>query len=131
MTTTAARAGGTGRLHLLGLPVDDVGMASAVEACEGFLSGPSPRQVITANPLMLLAARENPALAAAFSEAALVVPDGAGLQLAAAFRARRLSRVAGIDLMEALCARAAASGRRVFLLGAAFNEVRRSPRDPA
>lgn len=106
------------RLTLLGLPVDALDMAGVLGRCEAFLAGGRSRQVVTANPLMLLAAGKDPGLRAALEGADLVVPDGAGLGLAAAFRGRRLPRVPGIDLMDALCARAAEKGWPVFFLGA-------------
>jgi N-acetylglucosaminyldiphosphoundecaprenol N-acetyl-beta-D-mannosaminyltransferase len=65
---------------------------------------------------MLLAAERDAGLREAVRAADLVVPDGAGLALAAALRGRRLPRVPGIELMESLCGR---PGRRVFLFGAA------------
>ena len=49
---------------------------------------------------MLLAAEQDAGLRAAFESADLVVPDGAGLAMAAGLRGLRLSRVPGIDLME-------------------------------
>jgi len=106
------------RLNILGLPVDAVDIPKAAARCEEFLDGTSPRQVVTANPLMILAAEKDAGLRSAFADAALVVPDGVGLVLAAVLQGRRGTRVPGIELMERLCARAAETGRTVFLLGA-------------
>jgi N-acetylglucosaminyldiphosphoundecaprenol N-acetyl-beta-D-mannosaminyltransferase len=94
-------------------------MEESLRRCEGFLSGAGARQVITANPLMILAAEKDSDLRTAFDAADLVVPDGAGLVFAAAVKGKRLSRVPGIELMERLCARAAEKGWRVHFLGAA------------
>ena len=98
------------RISILGFPVDPVDMDGALAVCRRLIADARPHQVITANPLMLLAAETDTALAAAFREAALVVPDGAGLALAARLRGKRLPRVAGIDLMDALCGLAATEG---------------------
>ncbi len=80
---------------------------------------PTSRQIITANPLMLLAAQNHDGLAAAFRAADLVVADSTGVVWAARRAGRRIPKVSGIDLMERLCAEAAGDGRRVGLLGAA------------
>lgn len=78
-----------------------------------------PRQIITANPLILIAAEAHPGLAVALRSADLVVADSAGVVWAARRGGRAISRVPGIDLMDRLCAAAAADGARVGLLGAA------------
>jgi N-acetylglucosaminyldiphosphoundecaprenol N-acetyl-beta-D-mannosaminyltransferase len=53
-----------------------------------------------------------------YDSAALVVPDGASLLLAAHLLGRSLKeRVAGVDLFESLCAGAAAASLKVFFLG--------------
>ena len=107
------------RLPILGVPIDFVGMEESLRLAEGFLRERRPRQIITANPLMILAAEKDPGLRAAFAAADLVVPDGVGVVFAALLRGHRLSRVPGIELMDRLCARAAETSLRVFLLGAA------------
>jgi len=80
---------------------------------------PRPRQIITANPLILMAAGSHPGLSAALRAADLVVADSVGIVWAARRGGRSVSRVPGIDLMERLCATAAGDGARVGLLGAA------------
>ncbi len=105
------------RFACLGFAIDDVTMADVVaRARRGDLP---PRQIITANPLMLLAAQNHAGLAAAFRAADLVVADSTGVVWAARRAGRRIPKVPGVDLMERLCAEAAADGRRVGLLGAA------------
>src|SRR5205085_136735 len=77
------------------------------------------RSVFAVNPEKVMAARENPALLAALEQAGLLIPDGIGVVLAARRSGfRNVRRVPGIELMEALCARAAARAWPVFLLGA-------------
>lgn len=79
---------------------------------------PSPRQVITANPLILMAAEAHAGLAAALRAADLVVADAVGVVWAARRGGRSIPRVPGIELMDRLCAAAAVDGARVGLLGA-------------
>jgi N-acetylglucosaminyldiphosphoundecaprenol N-acetyl-beta-D-mannosaminyltransferase len=64
-------------------------------------------------------ARWDDALQQAYQGADLVTADGTGLVWAARLLGASLpERVAGIDLMEAFCQRAATKGYRLFLLGA-------------
>lgn len=107
-------------LTLLGFRIDDPGLAGTIDAVDSFVASSSPHQIITANALMLLAASETPALAAAFRAASLVLPDSAGVTLAARLGGRRLREtLPGVELIGHLCRRAAERGWRVFLLGAA------------
>lgn len=110
-------------LRLLGLPVHAVTLNQAVLLVErAVLRGQKTEALrhIALNAGKVVACGDHPALAAAVQRAGLVTADGVGVLLLA----RRLGvslpeRVTGIDLMEALCARAAIRGWPVFLLGAA------------
>jgi N-acetylglucosaminyldiphosphoundecaprenol N-acetyl-beta-D-mannosaminyltransferase len=89
------------------------------EAVDYALSGErSPCWVVTPNAVMLDACERTPETARLLSGADLSIPDGAGVLLAAKRQGTPLScRVAGIEFGEALLARAAEAGLRVFLLG--------------
>lgn len=76
-------------------------------------------QVVTLNPEIVMRARRDPGLRAVIARAALVTADGAGVVWAARLAGRAIpERVTGIDLAEALLARAASRGYGAFLLGA-------------
>lgn len=76
-------------------------------------------QVVTANPEIVLAAKDDPALRDLINGAGLVTADGNGILLAAKWLASPLpDRVTGIDLAEDLCREAAANGLRLYFLGA-------------
>jgi N-acetylglucosaminyldiphosphoundecaprenol N-acetyl-beta-D-mannosaminyltransferase len=75
-------------------------------------------QVVTLNAEMVMQAQSDPELALIIKECALVVPDGSGVVWALARQGVRTSKVAGIALVEALLAAAAASGHGVYFLGA-------------
>lgn len=107
------------RVSVGGVSVDVVTETDVIDRVDAFVNSGECHQIITANPLMILAAEKDPALRAAFDEADLVVPDSAGVQWAARLQGQRLSKISGIDLMEKLCAESAARGWRVFFLGAA------------
>jgi N-acetylglucosaminyldiphosphoundecaprenol N-acetyl-beta-D-mannosaminyltransferase len=76
-------------------------------------------QVVTLNPEIVMRARRDPALRAIIADAALVTADGVGVVWAARLAGVAIpQRVTGIDLSEALMARAAALGYDAFLVGA-------------
>jgi N-acetylglucosaminyldiphosphoundecaprenol N-acetyl-beta-D-mannosaminyltransferase len=109
------------RLAILDVPVDALGgIADTVAAIETMVeSGSGCATVFAVNPEKVMAARRIPALAAALARASLLIPDGIGVVLAARCAGYRgIRRIPGIELMEALCARAAERGWPVFLLGA-------------
>lgn len=99
--------------------VDCVDLDGAVEQIEGLLQGDGGL-VITVNPEIVMHARRDGAYARLLSSAALALADGVGVVWAARRAGcRDLSRVTGVDLVEALAARAAEAGWRIFLVGAA------------
>ncbi len=107
-------------LHILGIPIHDVTLAEAVEWAAQWVAEGGPHQIATVNPEFVMAARKFPAFRAVLERADLCLPDGVGITLAARYLGRPLrERVAGVDLVEALAARAPREGWRLFLLGAA------------
>ncbi len=94
-------------------------LAEALEQIRQFLYVAQPHQLITANPLMLLAAGKDPDLAQVLEKADLVVPEASGIfwageQLGMPFK----ERVPGIDLLHACCKLASETQKSVYLLGA-------------
>lgn len=104
------------RRRVLGIPVDACADALAAALALRHRGG---GQIVTLNAEMTMAARADPALAAAIESAALVVPDGAGVVWALRRQGVRLRRQPGIELAWALLEHAAAHGCRVALVGAA------------
>lgn len=112
--------------RVLGVRVDAVSQARALALIGGWIaespggSASPTRQVVTLNPEIVMAARVNASVRAVIEQAALVVPDGIGVVLAARWLGWQMpERVTGIDLLEAVAARAAACGWRLYLLGGA------------
>ena len=106
------------RFTLLGVPVDPLTEAEAVDWVARTIADGLPRLVISVNPERIMHAGRDPALAAVLRGADLALADGAGVVWAA----RRLGhplpeRVAGVDFVAALAARGAARGWRFFFLG--------------
>ncbi|WP_346354226.1 WecB/TagA/CpsF family glycosyltransferase [Azotosporobacter soli] len=106
--------------YVLNVGVDRLSMKQAVQRAENIIRGLEPAGiVVTANAEMVMLAQKDADFAAIMRNAALVVPDGAGVVWAAKYLGMPLTeRVAGYDLTQQLLARAAASGYRVFFLGA-------------
>lgn len=109
-------------VHLLGLPVHPVTLNQAVLLVErAVLRGRKDTALrhIALNAAKVVACGDDVELRSAVQEAGLVTADGVGVLLLARRLGLRLpERVTGIDLMEALCARAAIRGWPVYLLGA-------------
>jgi len=108
------------RIDLLGVPVDCVDMAGAVEFLTAHVAGGTGcATVFAVNPEKVMKARQDPALRALLASATLLIPDGIGVVLAARWLGLgRFGRVPGSELMPNLCARAAEHGHAVFLFGA-------------
>lgn len=97
--------------------MDVVTREEVVARCAEWLRGDRLRHVITANPELLVGARD-PAVRETFQRADLVVPDGAGIAWASVRVGVPVpERVPGVELVEALAALAAREGKSVALLG--------------
>ena len=107
-------------IQILGVAIDNLTEAEALEHIAGYIATGEPHQVVTINPEFIVEARRNPAFRAVLGQADLATPDGVGLLLAARlYGARFRERVTGIALVRQLAAQAAVHGWRIFLLGAA------------
>lgn len=107
------------RIEILGVPVDCVGMQAALDYVDALVAQGQPSAIIAVNPEKVMKARQDPWLLDQLRGAKLLLPDGIGVVWAARFlHLARFERVAGADLMVALCERAEQRGYRVFLYGA-------------
>lgn len=78
------------------------------------------RQIVTVNTEFVMEARRNPAFRGVINGAALAVADGIGIVWATRLgKAPVPERITGTDTVVALAKRCAASGYRIFMLGAA------------
>lgn len=110
-------------LVILGVPIDDLTMAEALDRLEAFVeigrSSGKCHQVATINADFVVKALADPELRYLLQEADMATADGMPL----VWGARRLGvplreRVAGADLVPALAARAAEKGYSLYLFGA-------------
>ena len=108
------------RIDILGVGFDNVTMEEAVSRGKELLDAEGTHYVVTPNPEIVEACRENPAAAEAVNGADLVLPDGIGVIYGAKMLKTPLkTRVPGIEFGEAMIAYCAESGKKVFFLGAA------------
>ena len=108
------------RVEILGVKVDAVTMAQAVERISELIAAGKPSMVATANAEMLLRATHDDELKSILNAANLVVPDGAGTVWAARHLGKNMpERVAGADLIQELMKLAPARSWKFFLFGSA------------
>lgn len=109
------------RFGILGLPVDAIGMKQALaEVDRQIRTADYPSYIMAGNPEKVYAVRGSSFLRDFFLNAALVVPDGIGVVIAMRWLyGQKIERVAGADLMQAICAAAPERGYRIFIYGAA------------
>ena len=91
------------KTDILGVSVDAVTRAEALDTLLGFLQSASNHLLFTPNPEIVLAAQKDPAFKDILNAGDLVVPDGIGLVIASRFCAVKIKeRVAGYDLVLSL-----------------------------
>lgn len=106
------------RYDVLGVGIDAVTQAQALDQIAGFVREGGSHQVVTANPEILDNATRTPALHALIRRAALVTADGQGILLAGKILGTPFpARVTGIELAEALCRESAARDLSLYFLG--------------
>lgn len=105
---------------VLGAPVDSADMDRALDTVKQCVRNASkPAYILAVNPEKVCLLRRNPSLRGFFESAALLIPNGVGLVMAARFLSgERLPRVTGADLMQRICEMAAREGFSIFLYGA-------------
>lgn len=107
------------RAQVLGCAIDRLDLAEALARCEEAIASRRFVQHMAINAAKLVAMQGDPELAGVIRGCELVTADGQAVVWASRLLGDPLpERVAGIDLMEALFARAAERGWRVYVLGA-------------
>ena len=108
------------QVEILGVKVDALTMAQAVEHVINLIKEKKSSLVATANAEMLLNATHDDELKKILNAANLVVPDGAGTVWAARHLGKSMpERVAGFDLVQELMKIAPEHDFKFFLFGAA------------
>lgn len=105
---------------ILDVPVHDVTMTETLDHIGQLIAQGGAHQICTVNPEFIMAAQNDPEFKRILQQSALNVPDGVGVLWAARRLKRPLrERVAGSDLIGEIADRAAQTGWKLFLLGAA------------
>ncbi|MEZ4593308.1 MAG: WecB/TagA/CpsF family glycosyltransferase [Chloroflexota bacterium] len=111
-------------LIILGIPIDDLDMNSALVRIDNFITDGrkthKTHQIATVNADFVVKARHDPELRRILQESDMATADGMPLVWGARMLGMPLNgRVTGADLVPALAERAAQEGYSLFLLGAA------------
>ncbi len=107
------------RINILGVGFDNITMDQAVAECVRLMATEGAHYVVTPNPEIVEACREDGEAAKAVNGADIVVPDGIGIIYGAKLLGTPLKeKIAGIELAGRLMEEMAARGKSLFLLGA-------------
>ncbi|MBU2068490.1 WecB/TagA/CpsF family glycosyltransferase, partial [Patescibacteria group bacterium] len=106
-------------MEILGIKIDNLNMEEVLKRIDSFLKDDQQHYLVTPNPEFLVKAQKDKKFREILNQADLSIPDGVGLIFASWILGQPIKeRVAGIDLMEAICERAAQKNWPVFLFGA-------------
>lgn len=114
-------------VSMYGINISKMNMQETVQYLTEAVQHKKTHQVITANPIMFMAALNNAAFSKTMQSAELVVPDGTGLVWAAGYIGQPVKeRVPGFDLMFELLTVANEKGWKVYLLGTTSEVIQES-----
>ena len=106
------------KTEVLGVQYDNVTMEEALDLARGILAGKETAYCVTPNAEMAYDALKDPAFCALLNGAGLVLPDGAGVVLAAKLLKTPLKqKVAGVEFAQRLLGLLVETGGRLYLLG--------------
>ncbi|MCD6350867.1 MAG: WecB/TagA/CpsF family glycosyltransferase [Armatimonadetes bacterium] len=115
----APQRAGPVEVRLFGLRVHGLTMDEAMERAAQFIRSGQPHYFVTCDASAVVRAQDDADFREIVNGADLVTADGAGVVLAARLLGLPVEvRVAGCDMVEALCRVAAREGGSVFFLGA-------------
>lgn len=115
------------RVEVLGMPVDCVNMAEAVDTVDLMVVGDHPNTIIAINPEKVIKAMQDTQLFGWLNDAGLVIPDGIGIVVAAKLLNKvKIERVPGSELMPAICERSVEKGYKLFLYGASPETIEKT-----
>jgi N-acetylglucosaminyldiphosphoundecaprenol N-acetyl-beta-D-mannosaminyltransferase len=106
------------RVNIFGVPISKMNMNETVSYLTDAIENRFPQHVITANPIMVMAAIENPDYLSMMKQAELIVPDGTGVVWAANYVGEPVAeRVTGFDLVHELLKVGEKRSWKVYFLG--------------
>lgn len=106
------------KIDVMGVSFDNVTMDEALEKAKEILAGERAQYVVTPNAEIVYEAMHSEAFRSLLNDAALVLPDGAGVVLGSKILKTPLKeKVAGVDFADRLLGILAETGGSVYLLG--------------
>ncbi len=103
---------------LMGVPISIVSLGEAMAWIAAWAPGNKPRMVFTVNPEFVMRARRDGSFRRALGRSDMNVPDGIGVVAAGRLAGHPVvHRIAGVDLVQAICEEGVYRGWRIFLLG--------------
>ena len=110
---------------IFGIHVSKWGMDDTVKYLTEVITSRTPHQVITANPIMIMAALKSETYMSVMQHAEFIVPDGTGVVWAARVGGQPVQeRVAGYDLLHELMRTGENYRWRVYLLGSTAEVIK-------
>lgn len=107
------------KVSIFGVPFSKLSMKDTISLITQMIDSRKPHQIITANPIMVMSAVEDPGYLRMMKHADLIVPDGAGVVWAANYVGNPVAeRVTGFDLINQLFRLGESNGWKVYLVGA-------------
>ncbi|PIS05483.1 MAG: glycosyltransferase [Candidatus Buchananbacteria bacterium CG10_big_fil_rev_8_21_14_0_10_42_9] len=107
------------KISMVGVDVNNISKTDLLIMIADWLKSKSKRHIVTVNPEFIVAANKDDDFKSILNKADMAVPDGFGLQLFSGFKFK--ARIAGVDLMVAICKLAADQNKSIYLLGGANN----------
>lgn len=96
-----SQTGSIPTVSIYGIPFSKLTMKETVKVLEEAVLSKQPHQVITANPIMVMVALENPAMMKVMQDAEMIVPDGTGVVWVANYCGDPVAeRVPGFELLH-------------------------------
>lgn len=107
-------------VDVLGVPVSTATFEETVEKMSQSISSGAKALIVTADSSGLAMSEEDADLKRIYQGAALVTADSSGVVSAIkSLSGKRVERVSGVDLVDALCHESSQKGFRIYLLGSA------------
>jgi len=107
------------KVSILGVDIDNLDIKEAVAEIEVCVREGEPDLIVTANPEIIMLARQDEEFSRCLERARMITADGIGVVIAARLLGKPVKqRVAGIDLVTALFALGAKKGLTFYFVGA-------------
>lgn len=107
------------KFEIFDLPVSCVNMAQVLDKVGDYLEGDGCHTIFAANPEKVIRCETDKALLSYLVDADILIPDGIGVVIAVNLLSdKKISRVAGADLMPEICELSLKNKNGIFLFGA-------------